>query len=62
MGGRPLMEVKGEYWTDWLPEFKQGRSSGGLLLQSLPKGPTTPSGPSGCTHNPGNHGGICPNR
>ncbi|PKA61318.1 hypothetical protein AXF42_Ash006215 [Apostasia shenzhenica] len=32
----------------------------GILLQSLPKGPTTPQGPSGCTHNPNNHGGICP--
>ncbi|KAH7655907.1 hypothetical protein IHE45_18G043900 [Dioscorea alata] len=53
MGGlttaRPM---RGEWWT-WPEEL-------GLLLESLPKGPVTPSGPSGCTNNPNNNGGSCP--
>jgi len=31
----------------------------GFVLESLPQGPTTPSGPSGCTHGPAT-GGRCP--
>ncbi|KAG0469933.1 hypothetical protein HPP92_016633 [Vanilla planifolia] len=31
-----------------------------ILMGSLPKGTETPSGASGCTSNPNNHGGLCP--
>nr|GLL44133.1 hypothetical protein CK203_113442 [Ipomoea trifida] len=31
-----------------------------LLLQSLPRGPTPPSGPSPCTQIPGGGDGSCP--
>ena len=45
---RPLEDI-------WWPEEVEG-----LLLESLPKGPVNPSGPSGCTHNPNNPRGHCP--
>lgn len=44
---RPLEEV---WWPDEVA---------GLLLEALPKGQGTPSGPSGCTHSP-NIPGHCP--
>ncbi|OVA14681.1 hypothetical protein BVC80_1817g27 [Macleaya cordata] len=31
-----------------------------LVLQSLPRGPPTPSGPSGCSNIPGGGGPNCP--
>ncbi|KAJ7979919.1 putative Transmembrane protein [Quillaja saponaria] len=31
-----------------------------LVMQSLPKGPVPPSGPSGCTYIPGSGGTSCP--
>ncbi|PKU80297.1 hypothetical protein MA16_Dca005828 [Dendrobium catenatum] len=48
MAARPI--VPRDWWSeDW-----------SLFLESLPKGPTTPSEASGCTSNPVNNGGICP--
>ena len=32
----------------------------GALDEILGKGPITPSGPTGCTKDPNNHGGNCP--
>ncbi|PKU59957.1 hypothetical protein MA16_Dca028442 [Dendrobium catenatum] len=56
MAARPLEEV--DSW--WMDQEDNNNIINGFLLQILPKGQTTPSGPSGCTHNPDNHGGICP--
>ncbi|URD97315.1 hypothetical protein MUK42_33935 [Musa troglodytarum] len=42
------------------PMQEDGWWKNGGLLESLPQGREPPSGPSGCTHNPKNHGGKCP--
>ncbi|PKU78196.1 hypothetical protein MA16_Dca012316 [Dendrobium catenatum] len=57
IAARPLEEEAYSWCMD-----QQGNSNiiSGLMLQFLSKGQTTPSGPSGCTHNPINHGGTCP--
>ncbi|KAF5775684.1 hypothetical protein HanRHA438_Chr00c21g0852361 [Helianthus annuus] len=36
------------------------KSANKLVLQSLPKGQVSPSGPSGCTYIPGSGGPPCP--
>ncbi|WOL17574.1 hypothetical protein Cni_G26367 [Canna indica] len=51
MAARPMPEEEHWWWR---------KNGVGLLLQSLPQGPVTPSGASGCTHNPNNPKGSCP--
>ncbi|PWA62028.1 hypothetical protein CTI12_AA365330 [Artemisia annua] len=40
--------------------FTDLKNANFLVFQSLPKGPVTPSGPSGCTYIPGSNGRPCP--
>lgn len=39
---------------------KKGNDYHIIVLQSLQRGPVTPSGPSGCTYIPGSGGSPCP--
>ncbi|KAK9083340.1 hypothetical protein Scep_029811 [Stephania cephalantha] len=50
--GRPLVQLQGE------EEEKHKRNS--VVIESLPRGPVRPSGPSGCTYIPGRGGPKCP--
>lgn len=44
------------YGDQWKPRLNDRV----LALQALPKGPVTPSTPSGCTNDPNNTSGSCP--
>ncbi|KAK9083331.1 hypothetical protein Scep_029802 [Stephania cephalantha] len=53
--GRPLHEEK----NNWAMKKRNGGVVD-LVIESLPRGPVPPSGPSGCTYIPGRGGPRCP--
>ncbi|KAK9146434.1 hypothetical protein Sjap_006337 [Stephania japonica] len=53
--GRPLHEEK----HNWAMKKRNGGVVD-LVIESLPRGPVPPSGPSGCTYIPGRGGPRCP--
>lgn len=55
--GRTLREQREEADARKLVRMEEARK---LNLQSLSRGPVTPSGPSGCTYIPGGGGSKCP--
>ncbi|MBA0715293.1 hypothetical protein Golax_014196 [Gossypium laxum] len=43
----------------WIQVGAMRPLDGDLVVQSLPRGPVTPSGPNPCTNIPGRGGGVC---